>query len=178
MNTTTAGNAVRHGLSSLRHMPKGREAELGPIERELIDSRQPHTPEQLEIVQELAFAMWQKGEHERLMILEADKLADQAGELFDQKAIDDYQKLNELWLDQPLRYTRAMAGSKLGVQHFVEHWQMFSQCLKDGFGISLPMAFNAIKSEGCSISPHVICGEGIWIMTRVVALKPKLSSIA
>ncbi len=68
MNTTTAGNAVRHGLSSLRHMPKGREAELGPIERELIDSRQPQTPEQLEIVQELAFAMWQKGEHERLMI--------------------------------------------------------------------------------------------------------------
>ena len=178
MNTTYAGNAVRHGLSSLRHMPKGREAELGPIERELIDSRQPQTPEQLEIVQELAFAMWQKGEHERIMILEADKLADQAGELFDQKAIDDYQKLNELWLDQPLRYTRAMAGSKLGVQHFVEHWQMFSQCLKDGFGISLPMAFNAIKSEGCSISPHVICGEGIWIMTRVVALKPKLSSIA
>ena len=75
MDTTSAGNAVRHGLSGLRHMPKGREAELGPIERDLIESRLPETPEQLEIVHELAFAMWQKGEHERVMYQHAENLA-------------------------------------------------------------------------------------------------------
>jgi hypothetical protein len=56
-------------------MPKGREAELGPIERDLIESRLPETPEQLEIVHELAFAMWQKGEHERVMYQHAENLA-------------------------------------------------------------------------------------------------------
>jgi hypothetical protein len=177
MDTSSAGNAVMHGLSGLRHMPKGREAELGSIERDLIGSRLPETPEQLEIVRELAFAMWQKGEHERVMYHQAEKLALKAGDLFDQKALEDYQNLRELWFDQPLDHTKAMAKSKLGVEYFVESWNMISQSLKDGFGITLPMAYRAIKTEGCSISPLMISGDGIWILTRALAQKPSLTEI-
>jgi hypothetical protein len=158
-------------------MPKGREAELGSIERDLIESRLPETPEQLEIVRELAFSMWQKGEHERVMYHQAEKLALKAGDLFDQKALEDYQNLRELWFDQPLDHTKAMAKSKLGVEHFVESWKMISQSLKDGFGITLPMAYRAIKTEGCSISPLMISGDGIWILTRALAQKPSLTEI-
>jgi hypothetical protein len=169
MNTNTAGNAVRHGLSGLRHMPKGREAELGPIELDLIECRLPETPEQLEIVHELAFAMWQKSEHERVMVMEADKLAVNAGDLFDQKALEDYQKLHKLWLENPMKYTKTMIRSKLGVEHFLEIWQVMIGCLKEGFGISLPMAISAVRTEGCSPSPHFISGPGNWIITRAMA---------
>lgn len=177
MDTTSAGNAVIHGPSGLRHMSKSREAELGSIERELIESRLPETPEQLEIVRELAFSMWQKGEHERVIYHQAEKLALKAGDLFDQKALEDYQNLRELWFDQPLDHTKAMAKSKLGVEYFVESWNMISQSLKDGFGITLPMAYRAIKTEGCSISPLMISGDGIWILTRALAQKPSLTEI-
>jgi hypothetical protein len=172
MNTTPAGNAVRHGLSSLRHMPKGRESELGPIELDLIESRQPETPEQLEIVHELAFAMWQKGEHERVMIQEAEKLSEKSGDLFDQKALEDYQKLHKLWLENPIKYTDSMIESKLGAEHFTEIWQIIVNCLKDGLGLTLQTAISAIRTEGCSPSPHTIYGEGIWIMNRAMAFKP------
>ena len=178
MDTTSAGNAVRHGLSGLRHIPKGREAELGPIERDLIESRMPETPEQLEIVHELAFAMWQKGEHERVMYQHAENLALKAGDLFDQKAFEDFQTLQNLWQDRPLEFTNSLAKSKLGVAHFVEIWELLNQSLKDGFGISLSMAFRAIKTEGCSTSPLMISGDGIWILTRAVAHISELKSIA
>ncbi len=174
MNTTPAGNAVRHGLSSLRHMPKGRESELGPIELDLIESRQPQTPEQLEIVHELAFAMWQKGEHERVMIQEAEKLAEKSGELFDQKALEDYQKLHKLWIENPFKYTDSMIESKLGAEHFTEIWQGIINMLKDGHGPTIQAAISAIRTEGCSPSPHSIHGDGMWLMNRAMAFKPDL----
>jgi len=174
MNTTPAGNAVRHGLSGLCHIPKGREAELGLIELELIKSRQPETPEQLEIVHELAFAMWQKGEHERVMFLEAEKLANKAGDLFDQKALEDYLKLHKLWLENPLKYTAPMYACKLGVEHFLECWQMIKNGLAEGYGPTLQLAITAVRTEGCSPSPHFITGEGIWIMTQTMSFKANI----
>ena len=171
MNITPARNAIKHGLSSLSHMPKGREAELEPIEHDLIESRLPETPEQLEIVHELAFAMWQKGEHERVTLQESEKLAEKAGDLFDQKALEDFQKLHRLWLEDPMKQTRSMISTKLGVEHFVEVWQVIENCLNDGHGITLQMGLNAVRTEGCSPSPHFIFGAGSWLMSRTMACR-------
>ena len=173
MSASSSRNAVKHGLSSLRHMPCGREHELPPIEQELIESRQPETPEQLEIVKELAFAMWQKGEHERILLQEAAKLTEKAAELFDHDAEAAFETLKAKWLKEPEAHTDAMGNCMRGARHFAQIWRAIESSLKNSHGLTMQMAMSAIRAEGFSTSPLWIYGNGLWIMLHTLALKAK-----
>lgn len=173
MSAKTAANAVKHGLSSMQHMPRGREHELLPIEQALIASRRPETPEQQEIIHELAFFTWQRGEHERILLEESEHLCEKAGELFETKAQQAYDELLEKWLADPVRYSLAMSQCMHGSLHFMNIWRMMDSNCEDGTEASLEMALAAIRTEGMLSSPLWIHGDGVWMMRRILVTRPR-----
>ena len=170
MKQTTAANAVKHGLASFHHVPKGREDELPPIERELIASRQPQSPEELEVVRELAFAMWQKGEHDRLLVAEAEKLCEKAGELFDKQARETYEKLKADWEKNPVEHHQALAQTPEGAGLFARIWVSLAKALVDNTCLSISMITQAIRADRENSSPLAIQGNGRWLMVRFLGL--------
>jgi len=178
MSAKPSSNAVKHGLSSLHHLPRGREDELPPIEQELIQSRQPDTPEQREIVKDLAFALWQKGEHDRLWLEQAAPKYINSEELFAKQTAAAYKALHEQWLASPQDHQEAMTQTLEGVKLFLRTWQIFQQSLADGSpGPSLKMTREAIRTLGISPSPHMIYGDGEWLLAHSMAMRTKPDKI-
>ena len=173
MSANSSRNAVKHGLSSLHHMPKGREHELPPIEAELMLTRQPETPEQREIVQELAFAMWQRAEAERTWAEQAAPRYVDAEALYKKTTEARAAKLLEQYQKHPLAHYDELAASLAGVKHFVQVWTNFMGTLADGATPpSMKQAMAAVRSMGMESSPLTITGEGELLMKQVLALKP------
>ena len=168
-----SGNAVKHGLASLAHLPRGREHELPPILADLTASRQPETPEQVEIVEELAFAMWQRGEAERLYAEQAEPKLVDAEALFNKQRQEAYDELFERYATNPGSHVEAMAQTVMGVKFFGRIWTNLLSSLADGASPpSLKQACNLIKTLGFYPSPIFIAGEGEIMMKQVLALKP------
>jgi hypothetical protein len=173
MSTKPSGNAVKHGLSSLTHLPRGREHELPPILADLTASRQPETPEQVEIVQELAFAMWQRGEADRLFAEQAQPKFVDAEALFNKQTKEAYDALADRYAKNPGMHLEAMAQTVIGVKYFLRIWTNLLSTLADGAAPpSLKHTSTLIKSLGVHPSPVFITGEGEILMKQVLALKP------
>ena len=173
MSAAPSANAVKHGLSSLYHMPRGRENELQPILAELIESREPQTKLETEIVHELAFNMWKRGECER-MLADQDqiRLIDPI-KLYEKEAEADFDQLYQKYVQSPGHHLPAMSQSLAGVKHCIRAWTVFQAALADGAAApSLNQAANAIRTLGSSSSAIWIFGEGELLMKQVLALRP------
>jgi len=146
---------------------------LPPILADLTASRHPETPEQVEIVEELAFAMWQRAEAERLYAEQAvPKLVD-AEALFNEQRKEAYDDLFERYVQNPGSHVEAMAQTVIGVKFFVRIWTNLLSSLADGAAPpSLKQARNLIKTLGFYPCPIFIAGEGEIMMKQVLALKP------
>jgi len=169
-SSPTAANAIRHGLSGTRHVPKEAQAELAQIAAELIEIKQPNTPEEFEIVHNMSIAQWQVGQHSKRQVEHLQMQIARASEIFDAKELKKFQELQTNWLADPAAHAEAMANSYLGVKHFAHIWKAMSESLgPEGVGLSLKMTCQAVAAEGISPHPDEIFGQGDWLMKRFLA---------
>ena len=173
MNTSPAGNAVKHGLSSKVYLPAHAQEPIGQIEEELIQIYSPESATESHIVRELSVAYWKRQEHDRLHSLRVEQEMKGAGELFDRQQQVKFQGDLFSLSQSPLLFCHVFGRTYLGAKFFRNLWSQISDSLSpNGSGMTLNQAWNAILSEQSPAHVQEIGSNGWWIFERFVASSP------
>lgn len=171
-NAQSPRNALRHGLSSVAHLPLYGIDKARIFHLELIRVHQPQSDEERDCISELALARWKSSEIDRQLDLRAQAESAQAGQIFDRQMLDQFESDEKGWRSSPRFRADVLGNSFYGASLFEQLWTEIVAALNSPIRkISLQQARNMALLVGSSWKIHELSLDGLWLFSRFLKME-------
>jgi hypothetical protein len=170
--TQSPRNALRHGLSSVAHLPSYGTDQTKILHLELIRVHQPQSAEERDCISELALARWKSSEIDRQLDLRAEAESAQAGQIFDRQMLDQFESDEKGWRSSPRFRAEILGNSFYGASLFEQLWTEIVAALNSPIRkITLQQSRNMALLVGSSWKIHELSLDGLWLISRFLKME-------
>ena len=146
--TRSASNAVKHGLTSRWFVPDHARAFIEEARQELAGIHDPKTSAEHELVAELAVAVWQNYEHDRLFHERKVYEESVADETYAEQALARVRQQAAALAEHPAENRYLLTGSYKGCQHLYDVFEDAAQPLTEGQPLSFQQITACVNAMG------------------------------
>lgn len=163
-------NALKHGLTSRHFVPENARDLVEEIRQDLFAIHSPETGEEKQLVADLAVALWQNSEHDRLFYERQAYEQAIAGDLYAEQAQTRFQEQLEQLRSTPGLTISAFSATWLGALYMQKSFQNALASLSESLPLSFQQITDCINAIGEEWRLDLYSARGRKIMAWHLAL--------
>ena len=168
--TRSASNAVKHGLTSRSFVPEHARAFVESVRLELAGLYEPKSNAEIELVAELAVAVWQNYEHDRLFYERKSYEESVADDVYAEQALAKARQQAAALTENPGENRYLLTGSYQGCLQLQDVFDDAIKALAEGLPLSFVQITSCINALGLDWRLDTLSAKAWPIMGLHLAL--------
>ena len=175
---TSAANAVRHGLSGSFYVPEHARGHVAEIAEELKNVFCPFTPDDEQMLQEIAICRWQVFEVDRLLDLKSQNEFTRGPEFFERHLQAEFREHLELLSQNPTLGLEALSTTIKGCEYLLGIWNEARNILLVDAPIYPEILKKVAHAMGSPWPLHIMSPETLAKVAGFISLMGPLTDLS